>query len=188
MAKLDDDALLAQCRVHLLAPFAGGAHDHRPDAVGRLAAALREQDGAGAAEGWLDPGRRRRRFAMHDDSDISTKPARAVSNAVIASVIGDTMNYVSGGEVDSHSGPPDGNPVAAIMERIREDDHAIQPITNGNASPTTIRNQKVASSARAMSRATITSSAELGMPLRPSRFDTQPSFMTPPADNSPTSQ
>ena len=58
---------------------------------------------------------RGRRFAMHDDSDISTKPARAVGNAVIASVIGDTMNYVSGGEVDSHSGPPDGNPVAAII-------------------------------------------------------------------------
>ena len=58
---------------------------------------------------------RGRRFAMHDDSDIGTKPARAVGNAVIASVIGDTMNYVSGGEVDSHSGPPDGNPVAAII-------------------------------------------------------------------------
>ena len=58
---------------------------------------------------------RGRRFAMHDDSAISTKPARAVGNAVIASVIGDTMNYVSGGEVDSHSGPPDGNPVAAII-------------------------------------------------------------------------
>jgi cyanuric acid amidohydrolase len=58
---------------------------------------------------------RGRRFCMHDDSDIGTKPARAVGNAVIASVIGDTMNYVSGGEVDSHSGPPDGNPVAAII-------------------------------------------------------------------------
>lgn len=58
---------------------------------------------------------RGRRFAMHDDSDIGTKPARAVGNAVIGSVIGDTMNYVSGGEVDSHSGPPDGNPVAAII-------------------------------------------------------------------------
>lgn len=58
---------------------------------------------------------RERRFVMHDDSDIGTKPARAIGNAVIASVIGDTMNYVSGGEVDSHSGPPDGNPVAAII-------------------------------------------------------------------------
>jgi cyanuric acid amidohydrolase len=58
---------------------------------------------------------RGRRFCMHDDSDIGTKPARAVGNAVIASVIGDTMNYVSGGEVDSHSGPPDGNPIAAII-------------------------------------------------------------------------
>ena len=44
---------------------------------------------------------RGRRFAMHDDSDIGTKPARAVGNTVIASVIGDTMNYVSGGEVGS---------------------------------------------------------------------------------------
>ena len=58
---------------------------------------------------------RGRRFATQDDSDIGTKPARAVGNAVIASVIGDTMNYVSGGEVGSHSGPPDGNPVAAII-------------------------------------------------------------------------
>lgn len=58
---------------------------------------------------------RGRRFAMHDDSDIGTKPARAIGNAIIASVIGDTMNYVSGGEVDSHSGPSDGNPIAAII-------------------------------------------------------------------------
>ncbi len=58
---------------------------------------------------------RGRRFVMHDDSDIGTKPARAIGNAIIASVIGDTMNYVSGGEVDSHSGPPDGNPISAII-------------------------------------------------------------------------
>jgi len=58
---------------------------------------------------------RDRRFVMHDDSDIGTKPARAIGNAIIASVIGDTMNYVSGGEVDSHSGPPDGNPISAII-------------------------------------------------------------------------
>jgi cyanuric acid amidohydrolase len=58
---------------------------------------------------------RGRRFCMHDDSDIGTKPARAIGNAIIASVIGDTMNYVSGGEVDSHSGPPDANPIAAII-------------------------------------------------------------------------
>lgn len=58
---------------------------------------------------------RGRRFTMLDDSDIGTKPARAIGNAVIASVVGDTMVYVSGGETDSHSGPPDGNPVAAII-------------------------------------------------------------------------
>ena len=58
---------------------------------------------------------RGRRSVMLDDSDIGTKPARAIGNAIISSVIGDTMNYVSGGEVDSHSGPPDANPVAAII-------------------------------------------------------------------------
>jgi cyanuric acid amidohydrolase len=58
---------------------------------------------------------RGRRFTMLDDSDIGTKPARAIGNAVIASVVGDTMVYVSGGETDSHSGPPDGNPIAAII-------------------------------------------------------------------------
>lgn len=58
---------------------------------------------------------RNRRFTMLDDSDIGTKPARAIGNAVIASVVGDTMVYVSGGETDSHSGPPDGNPIAAIV-------------------------------------------------------------------------
>ena len=58
---------------------------------------------------------RGRRFTMLDDSDLGTKPARAIGNAVIVSVIGDTMNYVSGGSIDSHMGPPGGNPVAAIV-------------------------------------------------------------------------
>ena len=87
-----------------------------------------DADGVVAAEGkvatepalilsWIEEriGAVERRFVMHDDSDIGTKPARAIGNAIISSVIGDTMNYVSGGEVDSHSGPPDGNPVSAII-------------------------------------------------------------------------
>ncbi len=57
---------------------------------------------------------RRRRHTMLDDSDInSTRHARAVVNAVIASIVGDPMVYVSGGA--EHQGPPGGGPVAAIV-------------------------------------------------------------------------
>jgi cyanuric acid amidohydrolase len=56
---------------------------------------------------------RGRRSTMLDDSDInSTRHARAVVNAVIASVVGDPMLYVSGGA--EHQGPPGGGPVAVI--------------------------------------------------------------------------
>ncbi len=58
---------------------------------------------------------RGRRFCMLKDRVLGTKPARAIVNAVIASVTGDPMNFVSGGEVDSHQGPPDGMPCAAIV-------------------------------------------------------------------------
>jgi cyanuric acid amidohydrolase len=51
---------------------------------------------------------------MLDDSDInSTRHARAAVNAVIASIVGDPMVYVSGGA--EHQGPPGGGPVAAIV-------------------------------------------------------------------------
>lgn len=57
---------------------------------------------------------RGRRHTMLDDSDIhSTRHARCVVNAVIASVVGDPMVYVSGGA--EHQGPPGGGPVAAIV-------------------------------------------------------------------------
>ena len=52
---------------------------------------------------------------MLEDPVLGTRPARAVVNAVIASVTGDPMNFVSGGEVDSHQGPPGGMPCAAIV-------------------------------------------------------------------------
>ena len=59
---------------------------------------------------------RNRRHTMIDDSDINhTRHARAVVSAVIASVVGDPMVYVSGGA--EHQGPSGGGPVAVIARR-----------------------------------------------------------------------
>ena len=59
---------------------------------------------------------RGRRHTMIDDSDINhTRHARAVVSAVIASIIGDPMVYVSGGA--EHQGPSGGGPVAVIARR-----------------------------------------------------------------------
>lgn len=59
---------------------------------------------------------RGRRHTMMDDSDINhTRHARAVVAAVIGSVIGDPMVYVSGGA--EHQGPSGGGPVAVIARR-----------------------------------------------------------------------
>ena len=56
---------------------------------------------------------RGRRHTMMDDSDINhTRQARAVVAAVIASLTGDPMVYVSGGA--EHQGPSGGGPVAVI--------------------------------------------------------------------------
>ena len=56
---------------------------------------------------------RGKRTTMLTDSDISsTRYARAVVNAVIASIVGDPMVYVSGGS--EHQGPAGGGPVAVI--------------------------------------------------------------------------
>ena len=53
------------------------------------------------------------RHTMLNDSDInSTRHARAAVGAVIASVVGQTAVYVSGGA--EHQGPPGGGPVAVI--------------------------------------------------------------------------
>jgi len=60
---------------------------------------------------------RGRRHTMIDDSDINhTRHARAVVSAVIASVVGDPMIYVSGGA--EHQGPSGGGPVAVIARRV----------------------------------------------------------------------
>ena len=56
------------------------------------------------------------RHTMLNDSDInSTRHARAAVGAVIASVVGRTTVYVSGGA--EHQGPPGGGPVAVIARR-----------------------------------------------------------------------
>jgi cyanuric acid amidohydrolase len=56
---------------------------------------------------------RGRRHTMLTDTDVSsTRHARAVVNAVIASIVGDPMVYVSGGA--EHQGPAGGGPVAVI--------------------------------------------------------------------------
>ena len=57
---------------------------------------------------------RSRRHTMLNDSDINnTRHARAVVNAVVASIVGDPMVYVSGGA--EHQGPPGGGPIAAVV-------------------------------------------------------------------------
>src|SRR5215470_586555 len=59
---------------------------------------------------------RGRRHTMIDDSDINhTRQARAVVAAVIGSIIGDPMVYVSGGA--EHQGPSGGGPVAVLAHR-----------------------------------------------------------------------
>ena len=56
---------------------------------------------------------RGRRHVMFEDSDINyTRHIRAVGNAVIASVTGDPMAYVSAGA--EHQGPPGGGVVAVL--------------------------------------------------------------------------
>jgi cyanuric acid amidohydrolase len=64
-----------------------------------------EPDRSGATRG--------RRHTMFEDSDInSTRHIRGAVNAVIASVTGDTMCYVSAGA--EHQGPPNGGIVAVL--------------------------------------------------------------------------
>lgn len=59
---------------------------------------------------------RNRRTTMLTDDDINhTRHARAVVGAVVASVVGDPLVYVSGGA--EHQGPSGGGPVAAIVRR-----------------------------------------------------------------------
>lgn len=44
--------------------------------------------------------------------------AKAVGGALVVSVTGEPMSFISGGERNSHMGPPGGNPVAAVVRRV----------------------------------------------------------------------
>jgi len=57
---------------------------------------------------------RGQRITLLDDSD-AYQIGKALGGMLIASVTGRTTNYVSGGERNSHQGPPGGNIVAAVV-------------------------------------------------------------------------
>jgi len=57
---------------------------------------------------------RGKRTTLLDDAD-SAKTAKAVGGALIGSVIGRTAFFLSGGERNSHQGPPGGSPIAAVI-------------------------------------------------------------------------
>lgn len=55
-----------------------------------------------------------RRITLHDDP-VGYHVAKAMGGYLLASMTGQTAAFVSGGEHNSHQGPPDGNPLAAIV-------------------------------------------------------------------------
>jgi cyanuric acid amidohydrolase len=54
------------------------------------------------------------RITLLDDHD-GYQIGKAMGGMLVASVTGRTMNYVSGGERNSHQGPPGGNIVAPVV-------------------------------------------------------------------------
>jgi cyanuric acid amidohydrolase len=57
---------------------------------------------------------RGQRITLLDDAD-AYQIGKALGGMLVASVTGRTTNYVSGGERNSHQGPPGGNIVAAVV-------------------------------------------------------------------------
>src|ERR1700716_3523143 len=57
---------------------------------------------------------RGQRITLLDDAD-AYQIGKALGGMIVASVTGRTTNYVSGGERNSHQGPPGGNIVAAVV-------------------------------------------------------------------------
>ena len=57
---------------------------------------------------------RGQRITLLDDTD-AYQIGKALGGMLVASVTGRTINYVSGGERNSHQGPPGGNIVAAVV-------------------------------------------------------------------------
>jgi cyanuric acid amidohydrolase len=56
------------------------------------------------------------RITLLDDHD-AYHVAKAIGGALVASITGTTTAFVSGGERNSHMGPPGGNPVAAVVRQ-----------------------------------------------------------------------
>ena len=56
------------------------------------------------------------RITLLDDHEAH-HIAKAVGGAVVTSVTGLTMAFISGGEANSHMGPPNGNPICAIVKK-----------------------------------------------------------------------
>ncbi|HWH10034.1 MAG TPA: ring-opening amidohydrolase [Solirubrobacteraceae bacterium] len=44
--------------------------------------------------------------------------AKAVGGALVIGITGEPMSFISGGERNSHMGPPGGNPIAAVIRRV----------------------------------------------------------------------
>lgn len=86
----------------------------------RPSGAQRERIVAAFAKGTVptDGRVRGRRTTLLTDSDLGTRPARAVLNAIVASVVGDPAVYVSAGW-GYHQGPVGGGLVATIV-RVEE--------------------------------------------------------------------
>jgi cyanuric acid amidohydrolase len=57
-----------------------------------------------------------RHITMLDDHEAH-HVAKAVGGALVVSITGEPMSFISGGERNSHMGPPGGNPVAAVVKR-----------------------------------------------------------------------
>ena len=55
------------------------------------------------------------RITLLDDIEAA-KSTKCVGGALVASVIGKTSIFLSGGERNSHQGPPDGSPIAAVVQ------------------------------------------------------------------------
>src|SRR5207245_642203 len=74
-------------------------------------------EGAGVFAKSVIPGSdqiRGQRITLLDDAD-AYQIGKALGGMLVASVTGRTTNYVSGGERNSHQGPPGGNIVAAVV-------------------------------------------------------------------------
>jgi cyanuric acid amidohydrolase len=71
---------------------------------------------------------RGRRITLLDDPEAH-RSAKAVGGTLVASITGDPAIFLSGGEKNSHQGPPGGSPIAAVV-RVAGPDHVSQAPTS----------------------------------------------------------